>query len=177
MATEMLRKKLNRDELGEWMWRGGGGWGCVGWRLGYVSPPPVTYSIIHTAPRAALTYLQNNTTTGNYIFWIAFCVVGQPVCVLLYYHDYVVGIRPALLVLRQAAAVVGGAAAAAGEAAAAAAVAGAGVAGTMAAGIGAAAAAALGGALGDGTAAGAEAASMGAVAGNCTLGAASCGVS
>ncbi|GFR48230.1 hypothetical protein Agub_g10091, partial [Astrephomene gubernaculifera] len=52
MATEKLRKRLNRDEL------------------------------------------------GNYIFWIAFCVVGQPVCVLLYYHDYMVGIRPALLALR-----------------------------------------------------------------------------
>ncbi|GLI60498.1 hypothetical protein VaNZ11_002660, partial [Volvox africanus] len=25
---------------------------------------------------------------GNFIFWIAFCVVGQPVSVLLYYHDY-----------------------------------------------------------------------------------------
>ncbi|KAG2448405.1 hypothetical protein HYH02_006297 [Chlamydomonas schloesseri] len=132
MVTEMLRKKLNRDEL------------------------------------------------GNYIFWIAFCVVGQPVCVLLYYHDYVVGIRPALLTLRQAAAAVGGAAAAVGEAAAAAAAAGAGVAGTMAAGVGAAAAAALGGVLGDGAvgAAGAAAgASIAAAVGNCTLDAASCGVS
>lgn len=41
---------------------------------------------------------------GNFIFWIAFCVVGQPVSVLLYYHDYVVGIRPVLLAMRAAAA-------------------------------------------------------------------------
>ncbi|KAG2424572.1 hypothetical protein HXX76_014452 [Chlamydomonas incerta] len=121
MATEMLRKKLNRDEL------------------------------------------------GNYIFWIAFCVVGQPVCVLLYYHDYVVGIRPALLALRQAAA----AAAAAGAGVAGTVAAGAGVAGTVAAGVGAAAAAAIGGMLGDGT--GAAGAAAAAAAGNCTLGAA-CGL-
>ncbi|GIL55503.1 hypothetical protein Vafri_11070 [Volvox africanus] len=37
---------------------------------------------------------------GNFIFWIAFCVVGQPVSVLLYYHDYMVGIRPTLLAMR-----------------------------------------------------------------------------
>ncbi|PNW88823.1 hypothetical protein CHLRE_01g045903v5 [Chlamydomonas reinhardtii] len=129
MVTEMLRKKLNRDEL------------------------------------------------GNYIFWIAFCVVGQPVCVLLYYHDYVVGIRPALLALRQAAAAVGGAAAAVGEAAAAAAAAGAGVAGTVAAGVGAAAAAAIGGMLGDGGTGAAAAAAGVVAAGNCTLGAVACGVS
>ncbi|EFJ40763.1 hypothetical protein VOLCADRAFT_69078, partial [Volvox carteri f. nagariensis] len=55
----------------------------------------------------------------NYIFWIAFCVVGQPVSVLLYYHDYVVGIRPALLALRAAAAGGGGAAAVAASAASA----------------------------------------------------------
>ncbi len=25
---------------------------------------------------------------GNLIFWMSFCVVGQPVCMLIYYHDY-----------------------------------------------------------------------------------------
>lgn len=24
---------------------------------------------------------------GNMIFWVVFCVIGQPTCVLLYYHD------------------------------------------------------------------------------------------
>lgn len=26
---------------------------------------------------------------GNLIFWLSFCMVGQPVCALIYYHDYV----------------------------------------------------------------------------------------
>jgi diacylglycerol O-acyltransferase-1 len=29
-------------------------------------------------------------TWGNYLFWITFCMVGQPVSVLTYYHDWVV---------------------------------------------------------------------------------------
>jgi len=35
-------------------------------------------------------YLQNkfrNTMVGNMIFWFFFCIYGQPMCVLLYYHD------------------------------------------------------------------------------------------
>lgn len=28
-------------------------------------------------------------TWGNYIFWVTFCMVGQPVSLLMYYHDYV----------------------------------------------------------------------------------------
>lgn len=24
---------------------------------------------------------------GNMFFWVVFCVIGQPICVLLYYHD------------------------------------------------------------------------------------------
>ncbi len=37
-------------------------------------------------------------TWGNYLFWITFCIVGQPVSVLTYYHDWVVinrGLAPA----------------------------------------------------------------------------------
>lgn len=60
MVTEQLRKKLQRDEL------------------------------------------------GNYIFWISFCIVGQPVSVLLYYHDYCVVTRPALEAVRMMAAAAGG---------------------------------------------------------------------
>jgi len=26
---------------------------------------------------------------GNIIFWISFCILGQPIGVLLYYHDYI----------------------------------------------------------------------------------------
>jgi diacylglycerol O-acyltransferase-1 len=28
-------------------------------------------------------------TLGNMIFWASFCVLGQPMCLILYYHDYV----------------------------------------------------------------------------------------
>ncbi|KAG9306982.1 hypothetical protein G9A89_000896 [Geosiphon pyriformis] len=30
------------------------------------------------------------TTLGNVIFWVSFCVVGQPACVLLYYYQWVI---------------------------------------------------------------------------------------
>ncbi|KAK7329674.1 hypothetical protein VNO77_23848 [Canavalia gladiata] len=35
-------------------------------------------------------YLQNkfrNSMVGNMIFWFMFCILGQPMCVLLYYHE------------------------------------------------------------------------------------------
>lgn len=38
----------------------------------------------------------NRDDWGNYVFWITFCVVGQPVSVLMYYHDYMLQVRPAL---------------------------------------------------------------------------------
>ncbi|KAJ6832399.1 diacylglycerol O-acyltransferase 1 isoform X2 [Iris pallida] len=42
-------------------------------------------------PLGILTrYLQNkftNSMVGNMIFWFFFCILGQPMCVLLYYHD------------------------------------------------------------------------------------------
>jgi diacylglycerol O-acyltransferase-1 len=31
-----------------------------------------------------------SATWGNYVFWITFCVVGQPVSLMMYCHDYVV---------------------------------------------------------------------------------------
>ncbi|KAJ0977461.1 hypothetical protein J5N97_012935 [Dioscorea zingiberensis] len=36
------------------------------------------------------TYLQKkfrSSMVGNMIFWFFFCILGQPICVLLYYHD------------------------------------------------------------------------------------------
>lgn len=27
-------------------------------------------------------------TWGNYFFWLAFCMIGQPVSLLMYVHDY-----------------------------------------------------------------------------------------
>lgn len=32
------------------------------------------------------TYIEN-WQVGNMIFWFFFCILGQPMCVLLYYHD------------------------------------------------------------------------------------------
>ena len=26
---------------------------------------------------------------GNVIFWVTFCMIGQPTCMILYYHDWV----------------------------------------------------------------------------------------
>lgn len=31
----------------------------------------------------------NDTMVGNMIFWFFFCIYGQPMCVLLYYHDVI----------------------------------------------------------------------------------------
>ncbi len=30
------------------------------------------------------------TEMGNYVFWIMFCILGQPVCLLLYYQAWYV---------------------------------------------------------------------------------------
>lgn len=34
---------------------------------------------------------------GNLLFWVSFCVVGQPVCMLFYYHDYRMSVLQAAL--------------------------------------------------------------------------------
>ncbi|TVU17085.1 hypothetical protein EJB05_33098 [Eragrostis curvula] len=45
----------------------------------------------HQIPLIILTsYLKNkfrDTMVGNMIFWFFFCIYGQPMCLLLYYHD------------------------------------------------------------------------------------------
>ncbi|XP_060209943.1 diacylglycerol O-acyltransferase 1-like isoform X3 [Lycium barbarum] len=47
--------------------------------------------IMFQVPLVILTnFLQHkfkNSNVGNMIFWCIFCIVGQPMCVLLYYHD------------------------------------------------------------------------------------------
>lgn len=30
---------------------------------------------------------------GNIIFWVSFCFVGQPLAMILYYHDFRFGFR------------------------------------------------------------------------------------
>ncbi|KAJ9167974.1 hypothetical protein P3X46_019560 [Hevea brasiliensis] len=47
--------------------------------------------IMFQIPLVVITsYLQNkfrSSMVGNMIFWFIFCILGQPMCVLLYYHD------------------------------------------------------------------------------------------
>ncbi|CAL8469029.1 g8570 [Coccomyxa elongata] len=38
-----------------------------------------------------------NDQIGNFIFWITFCIVGQPTSLILYYHDWVITNRPTWL--------------------------------------------------------------------------------
>ncbi|KAM4124129.1 hypothetical protein ACB094_01G208900 [Castanea mollissima] len=49
------------------------------------------FGIMFQVPLVLITsYLQNkfrNSMVGNMIFWFIFCILGQPMCVLLYYHD------------------------------------------------------------------------------------------
>ena len=34
----------------------------------------------------------NKPFVGNVIFWVTFCVIGQPLCIMMYYHDYKHGV-------------------------------------------------------------------------------------
>ncbi len=54
-------------------------------------------TLLPPAPQVPLVLLTEylkkrlkSDTWGNYLFWITFCMVGQPVSVLTYYHDWVV---------------------------------------------------------------------------------------
>lgn len=35
-----------------------------------------------------LKHKWNKPIVGNVIFWITFCIIGQPLCIIMYYHDY-----------------------------------------------------------------------------------------
>ncbi|XP_038695741.1 diacylglycerol O-acyltransferase 1-like isoform X2 [Tripterygium wilfordii] len=49
------------------------------------------FGIMFQVPLVLITsYLQNklrSSMVGNMMFWFFFCILGQPMCVLLYYHD------------------------------------------------------------------------------------------
>ena len=38
-----------------------------------------------------------NDQVGNLIFWVTFCIVGQPTSLILYYHDWIILNRPGWL--------------------------------------------------------------------------------
>jgi len=51
-----------------------------------ISQHPTSYAIhlIYLFPFLVFFLLWQ---VGNMIFWFIFCILGQPMCVLLYYHD------------------------------------------------------------------------------------------
>lgn len=38
-----------------------------------------------------------NDIVGNVVFWVSFCIIGQPLSLMLYYHDYVINHDPTLV--------------------------------------------------------------------------------
>eukprot|EP00736_Rhodelphis_marinus_P000377 Rmarinus@m.28982 len=52
----------------------------------------VFWLILFQVPLAGLTgYISKvlkSDRLGNLVFWLSFCIFGQPICVLLYYNDY-----------------------------------------------------------------------------------------
>mmetsp|Transcript_17534 Transcript_17534/g.70436 ORF Transcript_17534/g.70436 Transcript_17534/m.70436 type:complete len:130 (-) Transcript_17534:846-1235(-) len=32
--------------------------------------------------------LPSKSRVGNYLFWVSFCIIGQPACLMLYFHDW-----------------------------------------------------------------------------------------
>jgi diacylglycerol O-acyltransferase-1 len=49
------------------------------------------WGMLFQSPMAVLTEMYTkDSQLGNFIFWIVFCIIGQPMILLLYYHDYLV---------------------------------------------------------------------------------------
>ncbi len=44
----------------------------------------------------------NSAIVGNFIFWTTFCVLGQPICIMMYYYAWVLENRPDWLPPQQA---------------------------------------------------------------------------
>jgi hypothetical protein len=53
-------------------------------------PPPCSAQVPLVMLTEHIKTRLKSDTWGNYMFWITFCMVGQPVSVLTYYHDWVV---------------------------------------------------------------------------------------
>ncbi len=73
-----------------WWWR------CQGWRRclrALTLPRPAAQ-----VPMLYLTeYLKRKVRSdqiGNFIFWISFCIIGQPISIILYYHNWLLINRP-----------------------------------------------------------------------------------
>ena len=39
----------------------------------------------------------NSNQFGNFVFWLSFVIFGQPMAIILYYHDWVIENRPDIL--------------------------------------------------------------------------------
>eukprot|EP00882_Tetradesmus_deserticola_P021324 GHRQ01023089.1.p2 GENE.GHRQ01023089.1~~GHRQ01023089.1.p2 ORF type:complete len:143 (+),score=73.69 GHRQ01023089.1:689-1117(+) len=75
------------------------------------------WGMIMQVPLVSLTDMLRkrlkSDTLGNMIFWASFCVLGQPMCLILYYHDYVLANMGVQGLAKAAAAGAGAAASAA----------------------------------------------------------------
>lgn len=61
-----------------------------GWAFGGVmAQVPLVFTTEYLKARA------KSDQVGNFIFWISFCIIGQPICLIMYYHDWVLLNRPA----------------------------------------------------------------------------------
>nr|ATZ76562.1 acyl-CoA:1,2-diacylglycerol O-acyltransferase [Lobosphaera incisa]AYE66854.1 DGAT1 [Lobosphaera incisa] len=62
-------------------------WSSIQW-------PHAFFGIMFQVPMIFATrYLQakiQNAQVGNIIFWVVFCIIGQPVSIIMYYHDWCV---------------------------------------------------------------------------------------
>ncbi len=45
----------------------------------------------------ALRKRLQNDMLGNLVFWVSFCIIGQPLSLMLYYHDYTIFHNPTVL--------------------------------------------------------------------------------
>ena len=53
-----------------------------------------TLTLVYVQVTEFLQKKLQNKVLGNVIFWLSFCIVGQPICALLYYHDYLLEHSP-----------------------------------------------------------------------------------
>lgn len=58
-------------------------------------------SLLHVTTQVPLVFITEflkqkakSDQVGNFIFWISFCIIGQPMAFLMYYHDWVLLNRP-----------------------------------------------------------------------------------
>ena len=61
-------------------------------QLRYESLLPVQVPLVLLTDR--LKKVARNDQYGNMLFWLTFCIIGQPTAMIMYYHDWVLANRP-----------------------------------------------------------------------------------